>query len=326
MPGFPPVIALRSAVPMHADPLSRALDEAIAGRRDALFDLLTRGSRLPGPRPNAALADAFAVACRGRGAKADALALAMARLVPTRLRAPRRSSFCPVWRRWPSPIAPRRRRAALRVRRRSCTRTPTTFAFACVKPSSTGSLASGRRGGRARRRDGVLDGWILPRRRGAPAPWPARRGSAACTQPDAAILRLDEAFVLARDAPRAAARYPGHKALLEALREGPPKVALRFGVPVFDLWTGGPRSRIRSFARSWRSSPRDSKLAGRFRPELEPRPRRARGERSRPSANPDHDHRAEPGRPEAGSAAEGRMRGREVPPRRGPLPRYSSCA
>src|SRR5579863_1887802 len=63
-----------------SDPLSRALDEAIAGRRAALFDLLARGSRLPGPRAHGALAEAFAQACRARGAAADPLALAMARL------------------------------------------------------------------------------------------------------------------------------------------------------------------------------------------------------------------------------------------------------
>ncbi len=39
---------------------------------------------------------------------------------------------------------------------------------------------------------------------------------------DPVIQRLDEAFALARDAPRAAARYPGHKALLEALLGVPP--------------------------------------------------------------------------------------------------------
>ena len=63
-----------------SDSISRALDEAIDGRTAVLFDLLARGSRLPGPRPNDALAEAFAQACRARGARADRVALAMARL------------------------------------------------------------------------------------------------------------------------------------------------------------------------------------------------------------------------------------------------------
>src|ERR1019366_3747907 len=58
-------------------PLSRALAEAVAGKRQPLFDLLTRGSRLPGIRVNTELADAFAQACRSTGARSDALALAM---------------------------------------------------------------------------------------------------------------------------------------------------------------------------------------------------------------------------------------------------------
>src|SRR5580704_14988006 len=63
-----------------ADPLSRTLTDAVAGKRQPLFDLLARGSRLPGPRINGDLADAFAQACRTRGAAADAVALALARL------------------------------------------------------------------------------------------------------------------------------------------------------------------------------------------------------------------------------------------------------
>jgi hypothetical protein len=49
-----------------------------------------------------------------------------------------------------------------------------------------------------------------------------------------AIGLLHDAFVLARDAPRSAVRYPGHKALVEALASVPKVFAKRFGVPVFD--------------------------------------------------------------------------------------------
>ncbi len=54
-------------------------------------------------------------------------------------------------------------------------------------------------------------------------------------QADGPSGRLDEAFALARDAPRAAARYPGHKALLEALEEAPPRAGPALRRPVFDL-------------------------------------------------------------------------------------------
>lgn len=49
------------------------------------------------------------------------------------------------------------------------------------------------------------------------------------------LRRLDEAFTLAHDAPRSAARYPGHKALLDALGLAPTALAKRFGIPVFEL-------------------------------------------------------------------------------------------
>ena len=48
------------------------------------------------------------------------------------------------------------------------------------------------------------------------------------------VLRLDEAFQLARGADRADERYPGYKALIEALSVTPGVIAARFGAPVFD--------------------------------------------------------------------------------------------
>jgi hypothetical protein len=50
------------------------------------------------------------------------------------------------------------------------------------------------------------------------------------------IALLDAAFVLAHDAPRSAFRYPGHKALVEALGVVPKAIARRFGSQVFDQY------------------------------------------------------------------------------------------
>ena len=101
---------------MPPDPLDRALDEAIAGRRGPLFELLTRGSKLPGPRHNVALADAFALAARARGAAGDKLALAMAHLDADEAPGATSLEFLPVW------VSSRSRRA-LRPTRRSVTNT-----------------------------------------------------------------------------------------------------------------------------------------------------------------------------------------------------------
>ena len=292
---------------MQPDPLSRALDDAIAGRRAALFDLLSRGSHLPGPRPNAPLAEAFAQACRARGAKADPLALAMARLSADEAPGATVLEFLPLC-------------GVVAIALRAATDTALRSAFVSELHAHADDL-------RFRVREAVVDGLA---RIGAvagdtlveeTAPWMDGYFHAAAVvralaretwltqlhQPDAAILRLDEAFVLVRDAPRAAARYPGHKALLEALHEGPPRVALRFGVPVFDLWNRWAAVKdpvLRALVAKLAS---DGKLAGRFRPELE-RVRAALAATAPPVRNPDHDHG--PSRDRSGGRR-GRMRGRK---------------
>jgi len=54
-------------------------------------------------------------------------------------------------------------------------------------------------------------------------------------QPEPVLALLEAAFVLARDAESAVTRYPGHKALVEALAATPGALATRLGVPVFDM-------------------------------------------------------------------------------------------
>lgn len=57
--------------------LGKALDDAIAGNRTALYDKMRRGSGLPGPRFNVALVKAFAGEVAARGGQADALLAAL---------------------------------------------------------------------------------------------------------------------------------------------------------------------------------------------------------------------------------------------------------
>jgi hypothetical protein len=104
----------------------------------------------------------------------------------------------------------------------------------------------------------------------------------------AVVERLDEAFVLARDAPRAAARWPGHKALVEALSTSPGLIASTLGVPVFDMlerWAGVSDPVLRE---AIRATLRPRKLAGRFGPELD-RVNRALDASTPAPRNPDHD-------------------------------------
>ncbi len=288
-----------------SDPLSRALDEAIAGRRGSLFELLARGSRLPGPRAHGALADAFAQACRARGAAADALALAMARLSADEAPGATALEFLPLC-------------GVLAIANRAA-------ADETIRSSFVAELHMHADDLRFRVREAVIDGlarigsvtgdalveavapWMDGYFHGAAVLTALAREAWLTTLHDAAqtIARLEEAFALVCNAPRAAARYPGHKALLDALQTTPPRIAVRFGVPVFDMWARWGRVGDPVLRELLRTSLRDAKLSGRFRSELD-RVRQALDATEPPVRNPDHDHG--PSRDRSGGRARGRRR------------------
>jgi hypothetical protein len=99
--------------------------------------------------------------------------------------------------------------------------------------------------------------------------------------------RLEEAFVLLENAPRSAARYPGHKHLVEAMSNTPRIVAARFGVPAFDQlvrWTRTGDPDLRAIIRANLTGTR---LAGRYRSEIA-RVEAALAKTAPPVRNPDH--------------------------------------
>lgn len=274
--------------PDASDPLAHALDVAIAGRRDALFALLARGSHLPGPRMNTSLADAFAHACRARGAPADAVALALARLSADEAPGATALEFLPV-----CGVYALGARAA---------------AVESVRPAFVAELHAHADDLRFRLREAVIHalarvgsgaGDALVR---DVATWMDGYFHAAAVvhalaldawlgalhDVDSTVARLDDAFARLRTAPRAAARWPGHKELVLALERATPCIASRFGVPVFDMlarWSAVEDPVLREgIARIIGSR----KLAGRYRSELD-RVRLAL-DASRPAPrNPDHD-------------------------------------
>jgi hypothetical protein len=269
--------------------MSRALDDAVGGRRQALFDLLARGSHLPGPRVNATLVDAFAQACRARGVAVDALVLAMAHLTADEAPGATPLEFLPVC-----------GVAAIGVR---------AAADESVRDRFVGELHGCADDLRFRVRDAVIAalariGSVSGERLLADVgPWMDGYFHAAAvlfalgndvwlTQLHAAepvVARLDDAFVLARDAPRAAARYPGRKALVDALVAVPPLAAARFGVPIFDMLAGWAKVAdpdLRTVVEGYLGS---RKLGGRYARELE-RVRQALIASEPPVRNPDHDH------------------------------------
>jgi hypothetical protein len=260
----------------------------MAGRPRALHDLLARGSRLPGTRANDALADSFAQLCRGHGARADAVALALARLTADEAPGASALEFLPVC-------------GILALGARAAADTGARGAMMPELHARADDL-------RFRVRDAVVDALV---RIGAVAgeslvadvaPWMDGYFHAAAVlralgrdgwltqlhDAEPAIARLDDAFVLAREAPRAAARYPGRKALMEALGATPALVAARFGVPVFDMlmrWASAQDPELREVVRS---STAPAKLAARYGREVA-RVGAALAASEPPVRNPDHD-------------------------------------
>jgi hypothetical protein len=271
-----------------ADPLARAVGEAVEGRSNRLFDLLARGSHLPGPRMNTELAEAFALVCRSLGARSDTLSRSMARLTADEAPGATVREFLPVC-------------GVYAMAARAATDPSCRSAHLTALHALADDL-------RFRVRDAVVDG--LARIGGAAgdglvsqvAPWMDGYFHAAAvvralghsawlaSLHDGApvVARLDDAFALARDAPRSAARWPGHKALMEALAASPGPIAVRFGVPIFDMlsrWAAVREPPLREVVARVLELPG---LAGRFRPELD-RARAALKASEPAPRNPDHD-------------------------------------
>jgi hypothetical protein len=270
------------------DAMSRALDEAIVGRRGGLFDFLARASHLPGPRANDALAEVFALACGAYGGRADKVVLEMVRLSADEAPGATPLEFLPVCGvlalgvRAASDEAARWRLVAevhahaddLRYRVRDAV----VDALGRVGGASGDILVDET----ATWMDGYFHAAAVLRAIGR-EPWLHRIHRAA-----GAVSRLADAFELARAAPRAAARYPGRKALVEALGSVPIAVALRFGAPVFDLfvqWTATEDPELRDVVSAISS---DKRLNSRFATDLE-RVRSALRATRAPPRNPDHD-------------------------------------
>lgn len=270
------------------DALARTVAAAATGQVQPLYDLLARGSRLPGTRANAELLEAFAQACRALGPRGDAVATAMARLSADRAPGATALEFLPVC-----------GLHALATRAAS---------DAAVRAANVAELHAHADDLRFRVREAVIEGlarvgasagaslvddvvsWMDGYFHAAAVLTALARESwlTALHDPGPVIARLDDAFALARDAPRSAARWPGHKAVMEALALAPGPVASRFGVPVFDMlvrWAGVKEPPLRAVVERI-LAPRN--LAGRFNPELQ-RVRTALNASKPPARNPDHD-------------------------------------
>jgi hypothetical protein len=259
-------------MPAHAqgfrsEALTRALNDAVTGDARALYELLARVGGLPGPRANAGVVLAFANECAARGAKADALVAQMATLDVDA--APGASKY---------EIIPMCGVAALGARAASDAAAMRALATLhdCaedlrfrVRDTVAEALARiGEARGEALAHDlaSWMDGYFHAAavlRALADPRWLTRIGNA-----EVVVARLDDGFELAKNAPRAAARYPGFKSLVDVLTVAPAEAAARFGVPIFDLlarWSTTKDPALREIVSKVLSTP---KLSGRFAAEV----------------------------------------------------------
>ncbi|MBK8214590.1 MAG: hypothetical protein IPK71_12685 [Myxococcales bacterium] len=204
-----------------------ALEAALSGNTDALYKLLARLSGLPGQRVNQGMLDAFAVEVTPLGKKADKLLHAM--IVLDADFAPGGSAFeavpvCAV-----HVLGLRGRDAASRAFCLNLLHAACDDLRFRVRDAVPVALAKiGEVAGDALVTDifPFMDGYF----HAAAATLALGRPELldATTDGELVVERLRQAFQLVKDAPRSASRYPGHKALMDALLLSPPRVARRY--------------------------------------------------------------------------------------------------
>lgn len=214
--------------------MDAAFKEAITGKTERFFSLLTVASGLPGTRANLPLAMAFATECVNAGKASDKLVERMATYSADEAPGDSPLEFLPLCgvlalgaRAAKEPARRKRTIAALHELSddlRFRVRDAVPMALARIGAEMGDALVHEV----ASWTDGFFQATAVLLAL-SDTQWLSR-----IEDVEAALSRLDEAYALARDAPRSAARWPGRKALVEAIGTAPAFVAARFGMPVFD--------------------------------------------------------------------------------------------
>lgn len=259
---------MRMAEGLRSELLSAALDEAIAGKPDRLYAQLGLHSGLPGTRANMTLANAFAVECAARGTKADRLVFTLVGLDPDVARGATEHEFLPLCgvlalgaRASRDPAVRRKAIEALHDAAedpRFRVRDVVPVALARIGEAMGDELV----GLTASWTDGFFQAAAVLRAL-AENTW-----LSATKDADGVLARLDEAFLLAEKAPRAASRYPGRKALVDALATAPAAVATRYGAAVFELLARWSKTKMPELREAIEKNLRAKALAGRYGDEI----------------------------------------------------------
>lgn len=236
---------MKKAEGLRSAELSSALARAIAGSTSELYKKLELQSGLPGPRMNDVLANAFAHECHALGPKVDELVYAMASLPPDEARGASGKEFLSVCgvlaigARAASAKQPASRDRALELLEDKAE--DPRFRVRDAVPLALASLGSVMKLELAERVSGWMDRYFQAAAVLRALAVPSWLETFATGAHAPVIELLHAAFVLAHEAPRSAFRYPGHKALVEALGQVPKAVARRFGASMYDqykVWAG----------------------------------------------------------------------------------------
>lgn len=231
---------MKKAPALRSPEISAALEQAVAGKTADLFRQLELGSGLPGPRMNIHLAEAFAQECARLGPKVDDLAYKMASLPPDEARGASGKEFlsvCGVLAVGARAMvakenAERDRDRALALLEEKAD--DPRFRVREAVPLALAMLGHKMHGELAERVEPWMDRYFHATAVILALADPTWLETFASEDYYAPINLLHDAFMLAHDAPRSALRYPGHKALVEALQVVPKALARRFGIPMFD--------------------------------------------------------------------------------------------
>ena len=251
------------------DGLSAALDQAQKGEPRPLYDRLTRGSWLPGPEANLELAAAFGSLCAARGKAADGVIRTMASLDADAAPGGTELEFLPMC--GVAALGARAARdAAYRVRLLSALHDAADdlrWRVRKMVSSVLGLIGASHGAALLGELSPWLDGYFH-----AAAVLEAMGDTRWLSQlhdPEAVVAVLDRAFDLACEASRAASRYPGFKALVEALSTVPSVIAVRFGAPLFDAFARWlARTTDPALREIVEKNVRASRLKGRYRDEV----------------------------------------------------------
>jgi hypothetical protein len=255
---------------LRGDAMQAAFREAVAGRPARLYVMLSNVSGLPGTRMNIAIADAFAVECVGLGKASDRLVIEMCNLDADRAPGDSGGEFLPVCgalalgARAAADGQPATRKKALLILHALAE--DFRFRVREIVPVALAKLGNVMGDSLVHEFASWTDGFF----QGAAALLAMVQPSflAAINDGEAAVARLSESHALLKNAARSASRYPGFKALIDALSVSSAGLATRFGVPVFDALVIFSNTEMKELRGAIEAAVRSPKLLSRYTAEV----------------------------------------------------------